>query len=1479
MLLLCGIALTLPFVQTKLGSYATDFLKKEFGVDIQVERVSITPFGTVKLNNVFIRDHHNDTLAHIKRVNTSILSFSDLVEKGHPFFGELQADELNFKIINYKGEKDTNLDVFVAAFDEKPPKPSSGRFRLKANSILLKNSRFRYIDYNKEKSKFIDFTNLNGQLDDFFIKGPNVYAYAYELSFKDHRGLIVKNLTTDFTYTKKNILLNELVLETEKSKFKGKTELRYNRKDFKDFNNKVIFDVDIKEGEFSSDDLNYFYPEFSKKQKFFIDSHIVGTLNNLNFNHLKLEDTNGNAITGKINFKNLFGKGNQKFYMKGQLDKFIASKKSLSNILPQLLGKHLPNELDRFGNVDLTGLVELTENWLKADVDVYTKLGHVVADFDLDGLQEIAKAKYKGDFILDKFQLGAITKENLLGSTSGNFYIDGKGFTPKYINTFMDGNLENFYFKGYNYKNINVKGNLKMPYFKGYFKSNDANLKMTFDGLVDMSGRKKIYDFEANIDYANLKKTNLYTRDQKSILKGDVSIDLVGNTIDDLVGEIQLKNVAYSNQKNDYSFEDATITSNFDGNNVRTITANSEDLLEGKITGKFKINQLKKIAENAAGSLYANYSPHKLSKGQYVDFDIKVYNKILEVLYPDVTIAENTHAKGSMHGDDGLFQLDFTSNLVTYLDKSAHNIKVDIDNKNPLYNVYLEVDSLVHPKYKISDFSLINITHEDTLFVRTEFKGGKKGEDKFDLNLFHTINENKQSIVGFKKSDITFKNYQWYINEKEEKNNIIAFDKKFKNFEFDQLKLSHNEQFIDLNGVIKENNYKDLTLTFNDVEISKITPELTNVTFAGLLNGNLNYKQDRNVYEPTSDLNIKDFVWNDIDLGDLELNVTGDETFKKFNVNASLLHDDLEKFLTTGTIDFFGKDPNLNLEVNLQNFNIAPIGGFMKDIVKNVRGEALGRVAIQGNIYDPEIDGILYLNNAGLKIPYTNVDYNFDKNSIINITEEKFIFRSIEFSDVNEATKGVLSGNITHKKLEDWKINLRIDTNRLLVNDTKDSEDAYYFGKAYLDGYGIIKGPVNALVIEAEGKSAKGTSLKIPVNDSESVSDNGLVHIVTREEKYKTQKIVKTKAYKGIDLNFYFVINRDAEIEVILNRETGHSMKGIGEGTLSMLFNTLGKFEMYGDYQVIEGKYLFKYGTIIDKKFDVKPGGTIRWDGDPMGAILNLEATYNTQASLNVLLENNSLNKKYPTEVGILITGDLNKPESDFTINFPNIQSVLKSEIDYRLQDKDFRQRQAFGLLATGNFIAPDNMAWYGSFLETASSIFGEVLSDGENKINIVPTYQIGDRQRDISDRALVTLSTQINDKISVNGNVGVPVGGVTQSYIVGNVEVEMKLNTDGTLTAHVFNKENVNNLTIGQNIGYTQGVGLAYSVDFDDFKELFNKLFRKNKSNNSSDNQSDNQDSELSPEIINFIEEAKKRQLQNQKTNNERVIVPDLED
>jgi hypothetical protein len=1020
---------------------------------------------------------------------------------------------------------------------------------------------------------------------------------------------------------------------------------------------------------------------------------------------------------------------------------------------------------------------------------------------------------------------------------------------------------------------------MKMPYYKGYFNSNDPNLKMDFNGIIDLSLTAKKYDFKAQIDYADLHVLNLYKTDSISIFKGTIDFKADGNSIDDIAGILNIKNVSYQNSKNAYFFEDFEVVSSFNSERVRTIDINSPDIITGQIVGKYKVNQLQKMVENALGSLYANYSPNKLDKGQFLDFDLTIYDKIVEVFVPDIKISENTKLEGKINGDEGRFVFDFTSpNIIAY-ENIIENVKIDIDNKNPLYNAYITVDSIKNSTYKIADFNLINVTLNDTLFVRSEFKGGPKSQDSYDLNLYHTINEEKQSILGFKKSEINFKDYLWFINEGENNDNKIVFDKNLKNFNFEKLSLSHNDQKIDFFGTMRDSTYKDFKLSFNDVDLNKVTPTLDSLDFGGKINGNITYKQNQNLYEPISNITIDSLKINKFLLGDLDFKIEGNENFNEFKVNSSLKQDGDERFFLDGAINFVGQQSSLDLVAGFEKFNLAPFGSLLGNVLSDVRGNATGRTTIEGSLTEPEIDGRLYLNDAGMRVPYLNVDYDFEKNAIVDLTEHQFSLRKIEVTDTKYKTKGVIDGTIKHDKLGDWGLDLHLISDNILALDTKDSDDAYYYGTAFMKGKASITGSIDALNIKVAGKSEKGTSIKIPVNDDEDIGDNSFINFMTVEEFQKslTENKRKENRYQGIELEFDFNIDTDAEIEIILNRETGHAMKGTGVGSMFMEINTLGKFQMNGDFIVQEGQYNFKYGGIIDKKFSVDKGGTIRWDGDPMNAVLDLKATYKTMANPAVLVESASFNRKVDTNVTILLNGNLSNPQPDFNIDFPTVSSVLKSEIDYKLQDKDTRQTQAFALMATGSFVTAESTgnAAYGSLIEGASSIINGLFADQDSNLQLGLDYSQGNRLTDISDRVGVTMNTRINDRITINGKVGVPVGGVTETVIVGNLEVLIQINEDGTLNAHVFNRENDINY-VGEGIGYTQGLGITYNVEFNTFKEMMQKIFRSNKKVDPSKSQDDFPDSEFPPEFIEFINQRKAKSAETLKE--EPIKVPEID-
>lgn len=92
-----------------------------------------------------------------------------------------------------------------------------------------------------------------------------------------------------------------------------------------------------------------------------------------------------------------------------------------------------------------------------------------------------------------------------------------------------------------------------------------------------------------------------------------------------------------------------------------------------------------------------------------------------------------------------------------------------------------------------------------------------------------------------------------------------------------------------------------------------------------------------------------------------------------------------------------------------------------------------------------------------------------------------------------------------------------------------------------------------------------------------------------------------------------------------------------------------------------------------------------------------------------------------------------------------------------------------------------------------------------------------------------------------INGKLGVPVGGVSETTVAGDFEVQVLLNEDRTLSLKFFNRENsIQNF--GEQIGYTQGLGLSYNIEFDNLRELFKELFvNKNKINSTKQENKEN--------------------------------------
>ncbi len=314
---------------------------------------------------------------------------------------------------------------------------------------------------------------------------------------------------------------------------------------------------------------------------------------------------------------------------------------------------------------------------------------------------------------------------------------------------------------------------------------------------------------------------------------------------------------------------------------------------------------------------------------------------------------------------------------------------------------------------------------------------------------------------------------------------------------------------------------------------------------------------------------------------------------------------------------------------------------------------------------------------------------------------------------------------------------------------------------------------------------------------------------------------------KGLVLDFDLNVTQDAVIEIVIDKEAGSTIKGRGEGNLNFLVNTSGTFNMWGDFSVFEGTYNFKYGGWVEKKFEVEQGGSIEWEGEPLKAQINLKAVYETTANPSVLLDS-PISQRIPVEVEIQLTGLLEQPTPDFDLRFPNVSSTLKSELDYRLSSKDELEFQALTLLGTGGFSSGSGgINFTGTISERLSGIVNNILGGDNENLSLGFDLELGQDTPQLQTNTSVgfKVQTKINDKILVNGKVGVPFGGDTQTTITGDVQIDLLLNEDGTFRAKVFNRENTIR-NFGEEIGYTQGIGLSYNVEFDTFKELLQIIF-----------------------------------------------------
>lgn len=1432
-------------MQTYLGEKVTSILEKTYNVHIAVAELEISFLGELNLDGVLIKDHHNDTLIAVNRLESSLKSVQSLFNN-RLVLGDAVLYDGSLTMKTYEGEDTNSLTVFSRKFS-KNKKTKKKPFLLDANSIVLHGVDVEIIDENKEAdSLIVSYKDIRGLIDSFSLVGSSVYAGVRNFELIDDHGLIAKDLTVDFSYTPTQMQFKNAVLETDFSELNFEMVFDYDHDDLKDFNNKVVIDANVSDSFVSLVDLKKLYNEFGGEERLFFSSGFKGSINDFKLVHLDLYSDTNLKVKGNYHFINAVAR-EQGFVLNGISDELTSNYTQLKELLPNLIGKNLPSEFRKIGNFTITGETRISNKKLEVAIGLESKMGKADVDLELTNIDNIDEAAYEGNVRVTDMEFGKLINDPNVGQLSFEGAVKGAGFRLENINTTLVGTVFKHQYKGYTYKNIEINGVLKNKLFNGDLKVTDPNFKFDFSGLADLSSDVNKFDFKALVDYADFKQLNLFERDSIALVKGAIDIDLTGNTIDNIVGTAHFKDASFTNENKTYFFEEFQLKSSIE-NKVKSIQIDSKDIVKGGVKGEFKLTDVHKLVRNAMGSMMTNYQPLKVAKDQYLEFDFEIYNQVVSALLPNLQLAPSAVLKGKVIEANNEVKLLFKTPKMKFKRTLIDSVHLQLDNKNPVLNTNFSIRQIKSPAYTLNNIDIYNKTLNDTLFFRSDFTGGAENKERFGMSLYYTIDTLSNSVLGVQKSKVEFKDKEWYFNPTDDKNNKVVFDLIKDEYSFEKFVFETEGQKIEFEGVVKDSTYKDLSLIFEKVNLDAIMPKIDSLSLDGELNGEFRFKQERGVYNPYGKANVKNFTINRALQGDMNMQIEAEDSYEKYKVDFQLLSDAFRSLHAKGLVDLEPEIPEIDLNVQLQDFKLNAFSPLGKNVLSKLRGVATGSFEIVGKLSDPDMNGSLALYNAGFNFPYLNVDYNIADQSNVWLKGQSFTFNNLVLTDSEFKTEGIMNGSISHTAFQDWSLNLNLTSNKFLVLNTEDGEDVDYYGTGFIQGQAKFSGPTNDLKIDVKAKTLAGTKFVIPLNDVKAVENSKLIHFKvdteeTLEDSFFDTEVLLEKL-QGISLNFDLDVTTDAEAEIVIDRVSGSSLKGSGTGNLLIELDTKGKFNMYGDYNIERGIYTFKYGGIINKPFEVKKGGRVSWEGDPMNANLNLQAVHRVKANPKVLLNDLNTNRKIAVDLVTDIKGTLFNSTEEFSIVIPNSSSTVATELAFVLNDNDENTtlRQFFSLLISKSFFNEDNLAANGNsaITGTTSDIISGALSDIFNeegdKFQIDLGYTSGEKSDvenlNIDNQVDISLKTQINDKILIDGNLGVPVGSKTQSSVIGEVKVEFLVDDDGNLRYTVFNRQNEIQYSEEEE-GYTQGVGLIYQIDFGNLKEMFSKFGLKRKKRN----------------------------------------------
>tara|TARA_R110002012_G_scaffold318227_1_gene536164 strand:+ start:112739 stop:117706 length:4968 start_codon:yes stop_codon:yes gene_type:complete len=1334
-------------------------------------------------------------------------------------------------------------------------------FLINVDEIDFENNRIYYVT-NENSIKKNEFNPENLKFDNFYLKAQNL---SYEpkkanvklqkLSFGEQSGFQLQNLSLNASLNNTSASITELNAQTNNSILNGNLKLSYGSiQNLMKNVDKTSIKTQLTNFEINLNDALYFQPQLKKNANFITASNnniagnlkAEGTLQQLNiadFNLIWGENTSISARGILNNFTDT-----EKLQFNFNKIEARTTSTAISKFIPQdSLSISMPSAL----SLSATARGKLDD--ITADAFLKTSEGSVTISGNFKNSTSIA---FQGNLAVDSLQLGKILNNEQLGLVDFTLDFDGNGNSLNTLNGNLKADFEQLNYNDYDFSNLKLNGTIVNGTGEVNVNFKDENLNLTSKTSINLDALGTDIKLNMNLIGADFLRLGITKEDIKIAVELDAKVK---TNEDGFKLDAQIFNgvAVYDNQQ--YRLSTIDISSKI--NDFTTEARIESDFLKGNLSANASPSALNKALIKQFKNYFSDSIP------QISETDSIRLNLNLRVL-PDPIITK-VFFKEIKELDSIYVQADF----------NAETKKINAKLKLPAA-IYqgVALDSLaldlVGDAENLKFSAGFEKIHVAPVFIKKTLVTGVLEQKKLQLN-FNAYNE--EQIVASISSQATFKNdsLKFYINP----SNLVLNTEKWMlpetneisiingGFNFKDFKLNRETQEIFIGNTIDGIQKKHLGVDFTNFKLQSLLSILNpdEALVSGIVNGTFILEDNNGASGIIADFNISDFAALQNPLGNLAINASSssgnnydfDLALKDAGINLNLNGD--YAAAETGA--------SLNLDLNINRVELKAIEKFSNGMIKNTEGFLSGNIDVSGTTSAPEYQGLVKFNETKFNIAALNSIFKITDESL-KINNKGLYFDTFSIADVNNNTFS-LTGSIETENQTNPTFDIQFKAEQFQVLNSTIEDNALFYGKASFDADISVKGNLKLPKVAGKLRVRKITDVTyvIPESQLDVQERDGVVIFVNRENPdnilTRNDEQEKLPFFRGFDVKTILEIADDAKFNVIIDEKTGDNLAVSGDASLNLSVEPNGRVNLSGRYELNSGHYETNLYNLVSRRFEINPGSTITWQGNPQDAKLDVTAVYKVETSASPLMssvtsgQDISQTRKYqqvlPFVVYLNVDGELLEPQLSFGLDMPrDEQGALGGAVYGRVQQlnqqEDELNRQVFSLLALNRFF-PDSGSdgSSGGTTAIARDNVNRVLSD---QLNVFSSEILGNSGFDLDfdldsftdyqgenpqDRTQLNINAKqklFNDRLIVSAGSAVDVEGSAQAGqeatpIIGNVSLEYLLTKDGRYRLRGFRKNEYENIIDGQLI--VTGVALIFNREFNKFSQLFNPLKDKN--------------------------------------------------